>query len=359
MTDSQEESHHNYDNFTLISSKRCEALVGIYRLGHARAPLDYRSNVFTKLVSISEITKPKGYWWKWPMKKRRGVKQCRSSPLEALPSELLELVLCQLTSFGDIMSLGSTSSTFARLIFPRYAPSSLSPGSWANQPVTAFFCDPRKRHQRTSSSLSFSGLPTAKTICNAYSLRSSEWDISIYDTSEREGDSRYLICKHPSGFDSDANSPSLPRRSQTAPLERALYRLCVPDFQTSWGIDWVLRNQSRRRYVRLKLTQHWKQDPIPKVVVDGKVGAPLDMVLILCTHSGIPESHGPVGKWCNDSFDIVPNTKSQRQHLKAYEWEDVTDDILTTGPGLEGLPIPKGYMQVWTRQTFFQKHRLF
>lgn len=352
MTDNHDKLHSQYDNFSLLNIKRREALVGIYRLHHPKTPTDYRSNVFTKLVKTPKTTSKSPLRWKWQSKARGS--HPTLSPIETLPPEIIELILGHMDSFGDAMSLGSTSCLFARMIFPMHAHNS-DVGDWANQPLTSHFCDPHKSHERSSAPTSFSGLPTAKTIRNAYSLPFPEWKLSIYDTSGREGDSRYLVCKYPWGYGTDIDAPSPPRRSHVPPLETSLYRLQVPDFQTSWGTDWLLRNQSRRLYVRLKLSQQWKKDPVPEVVVDGKVRAPLDMALILCIHSGIPGSHGPIGKWCNDGFDIVPNTRVELQQLERSEWEDMTDEILTTGPGLEGVPIPESFMRIWQKQTLFQK----
>lgn len=319
-------------------------LVGVYRPDSYQSLHDTRGNAFIKLVNMDHVKlKPtkKSRWTalqqllpktttrrtKNPLQQQQHQQQPLSA-LELLPNELINCILDRLINIGDIMSLGRTCPRLARHVFARYTGKSTTVGSWSGLPLTCIPCDFTRRNDRHSLRQLYHGLPLTYSLpLELETEPSSDWDISIYDTSGREGDSRYLIAKYPWGTNRFAA-----RSSKTTKFEQALYTAQVPDFEARAGRRWLLRNHTKSLVVRLRLHQNQKQDAMPHVFVNGGTKLSLDILLMLCTiHKGRHRRERDTTRWHGDCFDIVPDSRHMRRDLRESGWRDATELVLYCG----------------------------
>ncbi|CEJ82746.1 hypothetical protein VHEMI02794 [[Torrubiella] hemipterigena] len=326
--------YHTWDYMSLMCQERKEMLVGVYRPDSYQSLHDTRGNAFIKLVNMDEVKPKPAKTSRWkalrqlPKRRPRPNNQHQQplSALESLPSELINCILDRVTHIGDIMSLGRTCPILARHVFARYASKS-TVGSWSGLPLTCIPCDFTRRNNRHSSRQSYHGLPLTYRLPLQLENEPSGWDISIYDTSGREGDSRYLIAKYPWGTNRLAV-----RSSKTSDFEKALYTTQVPDFEARAGRRWLLRNHTKSLVVRLRLHQNQKKDAMPHVVVNGGTKLSLDILLMLCTiNKGRRRREQDTTRWYGDCFDIVPDTRDMRRDLRESGWRDATELVLYSG----------------------------
>lgn len=346
MVEEPEDFYIAYDAFCVLSPARHEGLVGIYRPMLWNIKSDDRSNVFHRLVKPSCL--PLQQAKKKRTKRRNQPATTRLSRLESLPFDILSMIIDQIVSFEDAMTLGSTSRFFAQLMYDKYTgPSTV--GTWADQPIVSSLGDFQDQAERESSNMYFAGLPDMETVCEWHDLPPSAWHMSMYETSQLAGDARHLLTRYPWGTEL-AESLDLPRVRRISRFERMLYQAQIPELEKRAGTDWLLRNQTKKVYLRLKMLQRWNWDPIPRVYVDGeKSKPPFDLTLIFLTHSGTPGGPGGsvvVGRWSGDSFDVVPSTKERLRGMMADGgWEDATDR--TIAEEYDALSIPHEYGIIW------------
>lgn len=308
--------------------------MGIYRPGSYPSMHDTRSHVFARLVNLQHMKKknpkPKSRL-SWHRKRKPAHESSgQLSRLESLPSEIIDNIINQVFQLRDIANLGRTCPRLATLVYARYTRSS-SVGTWANLPLLSVLCDFGERNLRRVSRLSYEGLPLPDLPEDELSV---SWDVCIYDTSGREGDSRYLLAQSPWGTDRFAL-----RSSKTPCFEKSLYTALVPDFKARAGRRWLLRNHTKSVVVRLRLSQDQQKDAMPRVVVNGGTKLPLDLLLMICTRKSQSYARRDTGLWCGDCFDIVPDTKQMRHELRESGWRDSTESILYYGRSTLGMAI--------------------